>query len=174
MRSYDRNTLERLLDGVLPDADVHAIMSSYKDADRFDAMLSIYQDRLGWDERILLPLAENLFIVESDAGRHLVRCRCGHYFGDYRQNWKLTADIFVRDSRELIEEIYPRHMGSDPEWMELREFYCPGCSLLLEVEAVPPGYPIIFDFQPDLEGFYRDWLGRPLARSDGRPPPSPS
>ena len=25
-----------------------------------------------------------------------------------------------------------------------------------------PGYPIVHDFEPDLEGFYREWLGKPL------------
>ncbi len=39
---------------------------------------------------------------------------------------------------------------------------CPGCRTQLEVEAVPPGYPVIFDFEPDLETFYREWLGREL------------
>jgi acetone carboxylase gamma subunit len=55
-------------------------------------------------------------------------------------------------------------MHSDPEWMELREFYCPGCFALLEVEAVPPGYPVLFDFQPDIDGLY-EWLGLPLPSS---------
>jgi acetone carboxylase gamma subunit len=41
----------------------------------------------------------------------------------------------------------------------LREFFCPGCKTLLEVDAAPPGYPISHDFLPDLEGFYREWLG---------------
>jgi acetone carboxylase gamma subunit len=53
-------------------------------------------------------------------------------------------------------------MGSDPDWMELREFYCPRCRRQLEVEAVPPAYPLVFDFQPDLDAFYDDWLGQPL------------
>jgi acetone carboxylase gamma subunit len=30
----------------------------------------------------------------------------------------------------------------------------------LEVEAVPPGYPVLHEFLPDIEGFYRGWLGR--------------
>ena len=28
--------------------------------------------------------------------------------------------------------------------------------------AVPPGYPPVHDFVPDLEGFYKEWLGREL------------
>lgn len=26
----------------------------------------------------------------------------------------------------------------------------------------PPGYPLVHDFLPDIEGFYRGWLGREL------------
>ncbi|MEU5845306.1 acetone carboxylase subunit gamma [Saccharopolyspora shandongensis] len=46
--------------------------------------------------------------------------------------------------------------------MEIREFICPGCTTLLEVEAATPGFSIVFDFLPDLETFYSDWLNRPL------------
>jgi acetone carboxylase gamma subunit len=44
----------------------------------------------------------------------------------------------------------------------VREYYCPGCAALLKVESVPVGYPIIFDALPDIDAFYREWLGRPL------------
>ena len=50
--------------------------------------------------------------------------------------------------------------------MEIREFTCPECGTLHEVEAAAPGYPIVHDFEPDLEGFYRDWLGKPLEPSN--------
>ena len=53
-------------------------------------------------------------------------------------------------------------MGGDPRWNHLREYFCPGCKTLLEVEAVPPGYPVVHDFLPDLEGFYTEWLRREL------------
>ena len=58
---------------------------------------------------------------------------------------------------------YPHSDLCDPAWMEIREFICPGCATLLEVEACAPGYPVLHDFVPDLVGFYRDWLGSPLA-----------
>ena len=45
--------------------------------------------------------------------------------------------------------------------MELHEYYCPGCWSLLEVEAVPPGYPVVSGFEPGIETFYSDFLGRP-------------
>ncbi len=162
MAEYEKSTLEHLLDGDLDDANVLRIMSSYKDSDRFQKMVAIYQERVPWEDRILLPYGEGLFIVETASKERIVRCECGHDFGDYRTNWKLSALIFVRNTASDMHEIYPKMMGSDPDWMELREYYCPGCKRQLDVEAVPPGYPITFDFEPDLETLYEDWLGLPL------------
>jgi len=162
MAKEDRKTLEQLLDGTLPWPETHRIMSSFKAPGRFEQMLAILQERVPWDETILLPFGENLFIVQRADGARVAKCWCGHEFGDYRENWKLSALIFVRDTPEKMDEIYPAMMSSDPEWMELREFYCPSCRRQLEVEAVPPGYPVLQDFQPDLETFYREWLGKEL------------
>ena len=44
----------------------------------------------------------------------------------------------------------------------MREYYCPGCGVQLEVETLPVGYPAVFEFLPDIDAFYRDWLDRPL------------
>ena len=171
----DRDTLADLVDERLPRSQVRAIQSSYKDPARFDQYVELLQDRVEWDERIVLPFGEHLYIViaagdqespagEGDVGRYVVKCDCGHEFCDYRHNWKLEALISVRDSEQAVREIYPEKMGGDPEWNHLREYFCPGCKTLLEVEAVPPGYPVVHDFLPDLEGFYEEWLGRDLPR----------
>jgi acetone carboxylase, gamma subunit len=71
--------------------------------------------------------------------------------------------VFVRNTPELLQEMYRNWEHSDPQWQEMREFYCPGCYTLLEVEALPPGYPVTFDFLPDLEGFYKEILKKPLG-----------
>jgi acetone carboxylase gamma subunit len=160
MIEYPLETIRDLLGGRLPWHETHQIMSSYKDADRFQKYRAIVQEQLGWDERVVLPLGEHLVIVESDHGC-VVRCTCGHEFGDYRRNWKLEARIIVRDAEETLEEIYPGRTKPDPEWMEIREFICPDCGVLLEVEAVPPGYPVMFDFLPDLRALYEVFLGEP-------------
>ncbi|MGH2990329.1 MAG: acetone carboxylase subunit gamma [Solirubrobacterales bacterium] len=172
----DSETLRDLVDERLPRSQVRAIQSSYKDPDRFDQYVELLQERVGWDERIVLPFGEHLYIIaagdrESPAGgagpaetQYLIKCDCGHEFCDYRENWKLEALINVRDSDASLREIYPEKMAGDPEWNHLREYFCPGCKALLEVEAVPPGYPVIHDFLPDLEGFYSEWLGRELSR----------
>jgi acetone carboxylase, gamma subunit len=157
----DKDTLRDLVDEKLPRGQVRAIQSGFKDADRFDKYLEILQERVDWPEQIVLPFGEHLYIAKSN-GNYRVKCDCGHEFCDYRENWKLEALINVRETVESLREIYPDKMHGDPEWNALREYFCPGCKTLLEVEAVPPGYPVVHDFVPDLEGFYEDWLGRPL------------
>ena len=161
MTDFQRADIEKLIDGVLPWPAVQDMMKSPKDPDRFDKYLAILQARVEWDEPILLPLTPTLFIV-SRAGERIVKCRCGHEFGDYRVNWKLFALIHVRDTEGSLAEIYRGRDELDPTWVQLREYICPGCGTQLEVEAVPRGCPPDFEFLPDLDTFYRDWLGRPL------------
>jgi acetone carboxylase, gamma subunit len=161
MTSYSKEVISDLVAGKLPWRQTKRIMSAYKDDARFFTYVEALQDRVGWKDPILLPISDHLFICQSGKER-VTRCECGHSFGDYRQNWKLKASITVRDSVEALAEIYPNSDIPDPKWMEIREFICPGCGTLHEVEAAAPGYPIVHDFEPDLEGFYRDWLKTPL------------
>ena len=90
------------------------------------------------------------------------RCDCGHDFCAHNRNWKLDAVVYVRESEESLLEVYPKMAGPDPALQHLREYYCPSCARQLEVEALPPGYPVVHDFLPDIAGFYRGWLGREL------------
>jgi acetone carboxylase gamma subunit len=162
MSQYPKEVIRDLVDGRLPWPQTRRVMSAYKDDDRFFKYIEVLQDRVAWKDPILLPVSDRLYICDSaDEGR-VVRCECGHSFGDYRKNWKLNAVINVRNTEESLREIYPTSDIPDPNWMEIREFFCPECAHLHEVEAAAPGYPIVHDFQPDLEGFYRDWLGKPL------------
>ena len=161
MTSYSHEVIGDLIEGRLPWPQTKRIMSAYKDEDRFRVYLDVLQQRMGWTEKILLPIGPHLFIVQSGRAR-ITKCECGYEFGDYRSNWKLAAHIYVRNTRKALRELYPNSDIPDPRWMEIREFICPGCGVLHEVEACAPGYPILNDFEPDLEGFYRDWLKRPL------------
>lgn len=161
MAMYEKKTLADLVSGNLPWAELKEMMSRDKDPERFKGVLEVLQEQVSFNERILLPLGPHLYIVQKGPDR-IVKCDCGYEFTDYRQNWKTKSRVRVRDTEEAMAELFHPDMGSDPEWMELREFYCPGCFSLLETEAVPPGYPVLFDFLPDLEGFFRDWLNEPL------------
>jgi acetone carboxylase gamma subunit len=160
--SVSKQDLKDLIEGRLPWPKTKEIVSRPKDDDRFQAVLEILQERVAWPERILLPLSEHLYVVEKD-GQRIVKCDCGHEFGDWRRNWKLEALILARDDEESLEEVFPGLRRPDPRLCEVREYICPACAVLLKVESVPVGYPVIFDALPDIDGFYREWLGRPLA-----------
>jgi acetone carboxylase, alpha subunit len=161
-RALEPATLEALLDERLTRREVRDIQSSFKNPDRFDQWLALLQGRVPYGDRIVLPVGEGLNIVARSDGLHVIRCDCGHDFCDWHSNWKLEARVFVRKTDEALQEVYPRMGHCDPAWMELREYCCPSCARQLEVEALPPGYPVVHEFLPDLEGFYRDWLGREL------------
>jgi N-methylhydantoinase B/oxoprolinase/acetone carboxylase alpha subunit/acetone carboxylase gamma subunit len=159
----DRETLAALVDEKLSRREVKQIQSGFKDPDRFDKWVSVLQERVPYDDPIVLPCGEGLNVVRRAADRVLVvRCDCGHDFCPPEANWKLDAVVFVRDDEQKLREVYPAMGHCDPAWMELREYYCPGCARQLETEAVPPGYPVVHEFLPDVEGFYRGWLGREL------------
>jgi N-methylhydantoinase B/acetone carboxylase alpha subunit len=165
-RTLEPAMLEALADERLARDEVREIQSGHKNPDRFDQWVALLQSRAAWPEQIVLPFGEGLNIVATPDG-HVVRCDCGHDFCDWRRNWKLGAVVRVRDSADALQEVYPRMAHCDPAWQELREYFCPSCARQLEVEAVAPGYPVVHEFLPDLEGFYAQWLGRDLPHAGG-------
>lgn len=165
MAKYERKTIEDLIDGKLEFYKIKEMLSSHKDLERFETYLEILQDRVPWDDPILLPYGLHLYIVQKPNGDRIVKCDCGYEFCDYRDNWKLHALIYVRDTEEKLNELYPKLMAPDPEWQVIREYYCPGCGTQLEVEAVTPWYPVIKDFDPDIDTFYKEWIKKPLPEA---------
>jgi acetone carboxylase, gamma subunit len=142
--------------------DLLKLMRQPKSPQRFDETVQAMQENVSWTEPILLPLAENLFIVAKD-GKAIVKTAAGAELCAWNENWKMKCRVIVRRMREDLEKIYPpEHLTIDTDLVELREFYCPVSGTLLDVDCVPPAYPVETDFTPDLEAFYRDWLGRPL------------
>jgi len=159
----EEETLQALLEERLSRRQVKEIQSGYKDADRFQKWLSVLQRRVPYDDEIVLPAGEGLNIVRRRSdGAMVYRCDCGADFCPHDRNWKMDAVVYVRESEREMLEVYPRMAGPDPRLQQLREYYCPACARQLEVEALPPGYPVVHDFLPDIEGFYRGWLGREL------------
>ena len=78
---------------------------------------------------------------------------CGNGFGSARGNYKEGCLIHERDPREihqpLIEGEYT--FAPDPEWVRIVEFYCPGCGTQIETEYLPPGHPITYDIEIDID-----------------------
>ncbi|RQR29642.1 MULTISPECIES: acetone carboxylase subunit gamma [unclassified Burkholderia] len=163
MSTYTKEQVRNLVDGTLDWDTTLRMLSMPKDGERFEMYIDALQRKLGWKDRIVLPLGPHLYIVQQQATKRWVtQCDCGHVFGDYRENWKLNANIFVRDSEEAMDEVYPRLMAPDTQWQVYREYYCPTCGAMHDVEAPTPWYPVVHDFEPDIEGFYGEWLKLPI------------
>jgi acetone carboxylase gamma subunit len=158
---HPRERIRALVERRLDWRELQVLQRGEKDPDRFDRYLEVLQERVPWPERILLPIHEHLFIVAKE-GRAVTKSLCGVEFGEWREHWKLRARIRVRRTREELLEVYADNVAIDPSVVEIREFVCPGCGTLLDVDAVPPHYPIEREFFPDLRTFYEEWLGRAL------------
>ena len=156
-----KNKLKLLVEGKLPLEEVHTLLRMpVKDTDRFWKYLEVLQERVTWKETILVRISEHLYVVEKGKER-IVKCDCGHEFGDYRINWKLNSNVYARTTTEELDEVFTTPNKPNPNFVEVREFYCPGCLAQLGVEAVPSGYPFLFEVLPDIDTLY-EWEGKPL------------
>ncbi|MDO5056024.1 MAG: acetone carboxylase subunit gamma [Lautropia sp.] len=161
--SYERSKIADLIDGTIDRDTLHQMQSTPKDPERFETYVSVLQERVGWDDRIILPLGPKLFVVqEKGSNRWVIKSEAGHVFCDWKDNWKLHAVVYVRDTQEKLDELYPKLMAPTEGWQVIREYYCPKSGDLLDVEAPTPWYPVIHDFEPDIEAFYKETLGLPV------------
>ncbi len=159
-RPSSAETVQALVRNELSWEELRALMRSPKSETRFDETIAAWQSVVPWEEQILLPLGENLFIVAKE-GKAIVKTMAGAELGPWNGNWKMRCRMIVRRTREDLLEIYPsKDMTIDPDLVEIREFLCPLSGTLLDTDCVPPGYPVEVDFTPDLPTFYREWLGR--------------
>ncbi|MBH2043473.1 MAG: acetone carboxylase subunit gamma [Comamonadaceae bacterium] len=165
MSIVDKDLIRQMVDGVISQENAHRLISmSSKDKGRFWSYIEVLQERVKWSDKILLRLTDHLYVVQKTTSERVVQCDCGHEFGDYRENWKLHSLIRVRSTHDEFKEVYtPEPACPEPEWQEIREFYCPNCQAQLAVEVVTPGYPLVFEMLPDLDRFYREFLGHPLT-----------
>ena len=158
----DRDVTRALVDRELAWPDLLKLMREPKSPRRFEDTIAAFQAKVPWAEPILLPLGENLFIVAKN-GKAIIKTTAGAELCAWNENWKMKCRVIVRRSKRDLEKIFPaEHLTIDTDLVELREWYCPKSGTLLDVDCVPPTYPVEIDFTPDLEAFYRDWLDKPL------------
>jgi acetone carboxylase gamma subunit len=158
----NKETVRELLAGDLSwERLQNEVLSGSKDPRRFETVIEVLQERTGFDEPILVPINDHLFVVGTDDGRQ-IRGECGHDFCTVDENWKEASLVRVREAKEEVADLYSEWQAPDEDWtFQLREFFCPSCKSLLEVDAVPACYPVIRHFEPDIDVFYEEWLGKP-------------
>jgi len=103
------------------------------------------------DKADLLRITEYL---DLDLGREHWHCnRCGRALGPARENYKKGCLIYNRDPREIHPAIVEGQysFSPDPLWVRIVEFYCPGCGTQMETEYLPPGHPLTWDIEIDID-----------------------
>lgn len=91
-------------------------------------------------EKLILSLTPYLNIVGNSEGEKIVVCsKCEFVYCSVAESWKGSCLIYERDPADLR----PENSAHDKDWCIYREFYCPGCGTQVEVEACPPGAPIM-------------------------------
>ena len=99
MSAYTKEQVNYLVEGKLDWDTTLRMLQMPKDQDRFRLYLEVLQAKVPWDDRIVLPLGPHLYIAQAkQTKRWVTKCECGHELGDYRENWKLNAVVFVRDT----------------------------------------------------------------------------
>jgi acetone carboxylase gamma subunit len=79
--------------------------------------------------------------------------RCGQDIGPARENYKQGCLLYDRDPREIHPPLVSGefNFSPDPLWVRIVEIYCPGCGTQIETEYLPPGHPITYDIEMDLD-----------------------
>lgn len=166
MTDLEKDRVRQLIEGELSwDELSNEVLPDPKDPERFEKTREVLQDKVDWNDTILVALNDHLVVVGTDDGR-VVRTLCGEDLCDANENWKKACQVRVREDDDL-NDLYPEYMHVDPDWtFELREWFCPGCYELVDVDAVPVGYPVLKPFDPDIDTFFEEWQGEPAPDSD--------
>lgn len=161
--TYSKEQVKYLVEGKLDWSTTTKMLVMPKDDERFSMYLDTLQEKVTWDDKIILPLGPHLYIVQKKKSKEWkIQCSCGHEFCEPEENWKLHANIYVRDTKEAMEEVYPNLLAPDTQWQVYREYYCPKCGIMHDVEAPTPWYPVIHDFEPNIEAYYKEWVKLPV------------
>ena len=79
--------------------------------------------------------------------------RCGRVLGPARESYKKGCLLYDRDPRDIHQTLIAGafNFSPDPNWTRIVECYCPGCGTQIETEYLPPGHPITYDIELDLD-----------------------
>ena len=99
-----------------------------------------------------MPIRERItehIDLDVDAERWICH-RCERDLGSADRGFKYGLLVSERDPsvihRPLIDaDKYRYTYAPDPALCRMLEYYCPGCAVMVEVQYLPPGFPIHHD-----------------------------
>ncbi len=101
--------------------------------------------------------------IDIDLAGERWKCnRCGEGLGAVGESYKKGCLIRERDPHEVHFPVGTNkdyNFSFDPEWIRIVEFYCPNCGVMVENEYLPPGHPLTWDIELDIEQLKKKHLG---------------
>jgi len=92
--------------------------------------------------------------LEIDLDSERWHCRaCGNALGSAREDYKRGLLLYDRDPRDLYPPLIDAEYSysPDPTWCRIVEYYCPHCAVQMEAEYLPPGHPLTYDIEIDVD-----------------------
>jgi acetone carboxylase gamma subunit len=88
--------------------------------------------------------------------------RCNFELGSAKKRYKEGCLVYDRNPRDIYNPIKgdPFSFAPDPKWIRYLEYYCPNCGVMIEVEVLPPGHPIVHDIEVDLKALKKRYEGK--------------
>ena len=97
--------------------------------------------------------------VDIDLEKEVWCChRCGVELYSAKEPYLKGCLVYERPAKEVYGPPIPVKKDStvisyapEADFMRLVEFYCPNCGALMTVQYLPPGHPIIFDIELNID-----------------------
>lgn len=82
--------------------------------------------------------------IDNSSGKEIIQCnKCKYVFCPVTENYK----NFALASENPLSKAGPEYFYRPSDRFVLREFYCPRCATLLDVEMVLKGLPPVWNIQ---------------------------
>lgn len=97
--------------------------------------------------------------VDIDLDKEMWCCgRCGVEIHQARESYLKGCLVYERPANEIYGPPIPVKQDTvtishapAADFMRVVEFYCPSCGALMTVQYLPPGHPIVFDIELDID-----------------------
>jgi acetone carboxylase gamma subunit len=108
--------------------------------------------------------------LDIDLEKEMWCCnKCGRELVSARENYKKGCLVYDRDPSTIFNPILEGDdWAPDPQICRIIEFYCPGCAVMLENEVLPPGHPITYDIQPDIDELKHKYSANKASQGDSK------
>jgi acetone carboxylase gamma subunit len=102
----------------------------------------------------------------DEAAGQLACDKCGDRLCGWGENYKESVKSRTLGAAELRERLTSSYYLKEHDEVELREFICPSCGLLLDFEVYQAGEPARADYEPLERARERGYDARALYEAD--------